>query len=430
MFDLVKSTIKKSSWSYYVLILNIITGFMHTGLLTRALGPQEYGRYHVILAVGAIIMGISSFLGSEALIPYATKYKKNGDDKNLIRTIKSTISLIYLTTIIGCLFFIIIIYIKPQLAGVIGDEIILSVLIGCTGIAGANIYSYMNILRVFENYSIYLRQALIFDTFKVIIAATLYYLNFGLIYYVAGLLIRQILQALYYDYHTRKAIEKHIGSPLKTLLTNEVVINSEEKKFFTFNFFNSKLRTLSLHLDKVLINLLLNNTAAVGLYAAAKQIMQMTELAFSNLSTAIIPQIASDYFSNKKNLKKNIIIQTGIIAIIGLPVIGFVMFFVGDIIKLWMGADFLAAVPIVRIVLISVIIRVIFFVINEIPSSTGDAKVKLIGSIFGLITSLTIILTTYIHLGILSFAYGMVGGLTVSSVIMLFYSMRIINNTK
>ena len=423
---LVKSIIKNSSWSYYVLILNIFTGILHTGFLTRALGVIDFGKYHALLAFGAIVMGVFSFLGSEALIPYATKYKKNGDNKNLLRTIKGTISLIYLSTVIGFIFFLVVLYIKPQWAGLTENEIILGVLVGFTSITGANIYSYMNILRVFENYSIYLKQALIFDSFKVMIAVTLYYFNFGLIYYVTALLIRQVLQTLYYDYYTRKTIGEYLGNHLSNLFTKQLSFNSEEKRFFTFNFFSANLRTISLQLDKVLISILLNSTSAVGLYVAAKRIMEMTELAFSNLSTAIIPQLASDFYSDKKKLTKNIIIQTGLIMILGIPVIGFVLLFTENIIVLWMGNEFLAAVPIARIVLIAVLFKVFFFVLSYMPSAVGDAKAKLLGLSFGLVCSLTIIFSTYEALGIMSFAFSVLGSVVSFSIFMGMYSIKML----
>ena len=286
----------------------------------------------------------------------------------------------------------------------------------------------MNILRVFENFSIYFKQALIFDTFKVLIAATLYYFHFGLIYYVTAILIRQVFQTLYYDFHTRRMISIHLGYNIKSLLTKRLIINAEEKSYFYFNFFSTQLRSFSLHFDKVLINILLKSTSVVGLFAIAKQISQLSELAFSNLSTAIIPQMASDFFSDKKNLKKNIFIQTGLIMVIGFPIIGSMLLFTDNIIVLWTGAEYLSAAPIVRILLIGVLIRITFYVINQLPASIGNAKVKFLGGFFGLICWLSIILLSYKEFGVLSFAYGMVGGTIGSSSLMLFYSIKIIKN--
>ena len=430
MYKLVKSTIIKSSWSYYVLVLNVITGIIHTGLLARALGPGEYGKYHVILSFCALTMGTFSFLASEALIPYATKYRNNGDNENLVRTIKSTITLTYLTSIFGFILFIIILFIVPKWSGISEGEIIFGVLVGFTGIAGANIYSYMNILRVFENFSIYFKQALIFDSFKILIVSTLYYFNFGLMYYIIGLLIRQIFQSIYYDYYTRKIVGQHLGHPVNNLFTKKIIVNREEKRFFSFNFLSAKIRTLSLHLDKVLVNILLNNPSVVGLYSAAKRIMQIAELSFSNLSTAIIPQLASDFIDNKKYFIKNILIQTGLVCLVGFPIIGIIMLFIEDIITLWMGDAFVNAAPITQIMLLTVLIKVFPFVITYLPSAVGDAKAKFIGLTVGLICYLVIILFSYNVWGVMSFAYALFGSTLSYSLVMFLYSIKIINQNR
>jgi len=430
LYKLVKSTIIKSSWSYYVLVLNVITGIIHTGFLARALGPEEYGQYHVILAFSGITMGIFSFLGSEALIPYATKYRNNGDNENLVRTIKSTITLTYLTAILGFILFIIILFIVPEWSGISESEIIFGVLVGFTGIAGANIYSYMNILRVFEDFSIYFKQALVFDSFKVLIATTLYYFNFGLIYYIIGLLIRQIFQSLFYDHYTRKIVGRHIGVPINNLFTKRIIINKDEKRFFSFNFFSAKIRTLSLNLDKVLINILLNNPSVVGLYSAAKRIMQIAELSFSNLSTAIMPQLASDFIDNKKYFIKNILIQTGLVCLVGLPIIGITLLFLENIINCWMGEEFVNAVPIAQVMLLTVLIKVFSFVITYLPSAAGDAKAKFIGLIVSFICYLIIIIFTYNIWGIMSFAYALFVSTLSFSLVMLLNSIKIIKQNK
>jgi len=175
---------------------------------------------------------------------------------------------------------------------------------------------------------------------------------------------------------------------------------------------------------------LLNNPSVVGLYSAAKRIMQIAELSFSNLSTAIIPQLASDFIDNKKYFIKNILIQTGLVCLVGFPIIGIIMLFIEDIITLWMGDAFVNAAPITQIMLLTVLIKVFSFVITYLPSAVGDAKAKFIGLTVGLICYLIIILFSYNVWGVMSFAYALFGSTLSYSLVMFLYSIKIINQNR
>jgi O-antigen/teichoic acid export membrane protein len=269
--SLVKSIIKNSSWSYYVLGFNLITGVLHTGLLARALGVSDYGKYHLIIAFCSLAIGVFGFYGSEALIPFVTKYKTNGNSKNLLRVVNSIISLIYLVSVFGFILFIIIIYYNPELSGLLKNEIMFGILIGMTIVVGSNYYSYLNIMRIFGNFSTHFYQAVIFDTFKVGLALCMYFFNYGLLFYIWGMLIRQILQTIIVDYYARKAIGRAIGFVPHWLFTKKINFFKEEKKYFILNLINSNIKNISLHFDKVLINYLFVNDALVGFYVAAKK---------------------------------------------------------------------------------------------------------------------------------------------------------------
>ena len=430
MLDLVKSIIKRSSWSYYVLFFNLFTGLLHTGLLTRSLGLNDFGKYHTILAVSSIFMSLFAFTGSEAIIPYATKFKKNSDVSNLVRMLKSTISLLYFFSLLGFLIFVVFLLVRPSLAGIDYDEIYVGIIIGLTGIFGANIYSYINIMRVFDNYSFYFKQAVIFDSLRVAIVIALYFFDLSLSFYVTFLLIRQIAQMLVFDYFSRDIVSTFIGYRLKSFYTTKFKINSLEKNFFTFNFFTTKIRSLNLHLDKLLLSFFSGNPSVVGLFTASKKIMEVAELSFSNLITAIIPQIASDYFENRKKLLKNLLVQTSLVCLMGVPMICFFMFFIDKIIVLWMGEDFLPAASLTRIMLLAVLVKIIFFVISYFPISIGDAKSKFVATLTSFFATFGTIFLFYDSFSIYSFGYGILAGTISYSIIILMYSIKILVQKK
>jgi O-antigen/teichoic acid export membrane protein len=151
----------------------------------------------------------------------------------------------------------------------------------------------------------------------------------------------------------------------------------------------------------------------------------VVELSFSNLSAAILPKIAADYYGDKKIMVKNILIQTGVVVAIGIPAVAISYIFCGKIIEIWLGPEFLPAIPLVKIMFYAVAIKIICYVISSLPPASGDAKASLISRIVSIVISISIIIT-YQSTGIIAFAYGLLGSISSYSILMTAFAFKLI----
>ncbi|HOI57112.1 MULTISPECIES: flippase [unclassified Methanoculleus] len=397
------------SWVFVSQIVALGSGFLLNIILSRWLGPADFGLYTLTLTLFTVSTLVAGIGIPETIVKYVADYK---DDQERLNTIVTTgvINSILLGTVASLVFFLFSgeiaeIFGMPDLAGlirIIAPAISLSVV-------NTTLLSLLNGLREMRSYSF----RFILRSFLLIVLATLFILSgFGAAGAVLALLLTEIGTFAFVISVARRHFSLQVVDHWATT-----------KKILTFGsqvFIAGAIFLINTYTDTLLIGYMLTD-ADVGWYAVAFAIARVAFLSLpGSISTVSYPAISEYYSKGLRDAVEAVITRSIRYCLILLSTVGLVLICLSEaIITFVFGPAYLPAVPVIIILVYGMIV---FGAVSSIgpaisamnrPGLSSKATLVMAGA------NVCFDVTLIPLLGITGAAIGTVGSYTILAVLIL-----------
>jgi len=332
---------------------NLVISLGVTAVLARLLSPEQFG----VIAVAMVIIAFLNLIADIGLFPAVIQYKNLTKDE--------LGNLFSISCYLGFILALILVLIAPLIADYYGQPLLRNI------IRLLAIGLFFTASSVVPNALFYRERMFKFIAIRsFIIQIVLGAVSISAAFYGAGiyaLLINPIL------YSILLFIVSYVHFPLPFKLRISLNTIRPILRYSTFQFLFNIVNYFSKNSDTLLIGRYLGINI-LGYYDKAYQLMS---LPLQNITQVITPVI-HPILSLKKEDKMQLIAATeqliAILALIGFPLASFLYFAAEDLIYLFFGAQWGAAVPVFQILSLTVGIQLILSSSGSIFQTTGDTK--------------------------------------------------------
>jgi len=344
-------------------ILSAVLGFVATVLITRTLGPAQFGLFSVALAVMMIASQLSDFGINTGLVRFASLYLKTDKLKaHLMFKVSLKVKLIVSMSI-----FLIGLLVSPSLAIYVfkKPELIVALRLAFMGAIGLSLMGYIST-------TLQARQS--FAKF-----ASINIINSGGKLALVGILV------LVRNLNLFSALTSVITVPFMAFLIGSLIIprdflkvKGNEKESFRELFHFSKWILVSVFCVMIITRLDIlmlghfSDSKTVGIYSAAFGLAYFFPIFTGSFVTALLPEISK--LSKKEHLKKYALKSLKLVfitAIFSSPL----FFLAKPIILVIYGKEYLASVTILKILLVGFIISLLNQLMTLIAYSINKPKI-------------------------------------------------------
>lgn len=332
---------------------NLIISLGVTAVLARLLSPEQFG----VIAVAMVIIAFLNLIADIGLFPAVIQYKNLTKDE--------LGNLFSISCYLGLLLALILVLIAPLIADYYEQHLLRNI------IRLLAIGLFFTASSVVPNALFYRERMFKFIAIRsFIIQIILGGISILAAFYGAGiyaLLINPIL------YSILLFIVSYVHFPLTFKLKISLKTIQPILRYSTFQFLFNIVNYFSKNSDTLLIGRYLGINI-LGYYDKAYQLMS---LPLQNITQVITPVI-HPVLSLKKEDKTQLIAATeqliAVLALIGFPLATFLYFAAEDLIYLFFGAQWGPAVPVFKILSLTVGIQLILSSSGSIFQTTGDTK--------------------------------------------------------
>ena len=361
MKDWFINIIKKS---FILQLVNMLLMFVTTVMLTRILGPQDFGKLTYVLSIVAILtipvaLGLPNYLIREVSKKLATE-KKVG----IRHLLKKSTSIVVYSSIIVLVLVVAFTYIVDI---DISDTLIVAslslFLLGFNQVRMGVLKGYHEIIKSQIPEKIvqpFFYMSLIFVAYFVVYEYTV---NTVIVLYLASL-VASFLFGLYY---------------LKSYILNESDENNDEgwrykdmlMALAPFSLL-AGLQVINQNIDFVLIGALSNNESEVAFFKIAFQVSMLTFTVGSIVNSVISPRITEMYQKNQLDILQKFVAIGASIAFFTTLVISFVFILYSEnIIEIVYGVEYLSAKSLLVVLLFQKVFITFFGPVHVLLAMTG-----------------------------------------------------------
>lgn len=360
------------------------TRFCTTILITRTIGPEQYGIFALAITIITVIDALTLMGIEPTMIKFVAQYKAQNDISHVKGTICLGLGICLFSSLIlvvgGLLSAELIangVFHKSALTPVLrvmllGVPFVSLTLIILSALQGAKLVKY----------KIFVQQVLM-PTFRFVVVCVLLWLG----YRITGVVWSWVLTSIFGFIWASIFLAKRIGS-----LFHEYAI-PEKKKIFSFSLplFFSQLLYQNINIVGIIIIGIFLPASKTGIYTVAMRAIPLILIPFVSYN-AIFSSIISDLFTkhNMEELKN--IYKTGSrwVITITLPVFVLIIYFSKEIVSVF-GPGFAESAQIMTLVLIAQMFNVSSGSTGIILSMTGKTLYNLFNT--GILCVLNIVLT-------------------------------------
>ena len=416
-----QSTLRSIFWLTLSEILFNLSGYIIHAVAGRELGPSDYGRYSIIITLTTVIVVL---IGNG--VPTAmSRYLSEAFEKNpaLVPSIrKQGIKLQFLLMLgVTAIFFLC----APLIAWALNDPTLtplfrLSSLIIPAFAAASFYFSYFTGLHLFHYQSILKSFRSVVRIVLIVGLILAYGLKGAIIGYILAPMITFLL-GLYYDkkvYAKEFAhIETHREFPYQKLLNYAWPIT-------LFMLFYE----IFISADLYIIKTLLRDDTATGIYNAALTIGRIPYYLFYALAIFLLPALAKIKSEKNKARLSNVMTSalrwSGIILV---PTCILISIYAKPLTKLFFGNDYLAAAPLLSILVFGLGLMTVFYLICSALNGIGQAKLSTYLAVVGTVCSIALNYYCIQHFGLIGAAYATTLSAFITTLVTFFIFQRHIN---
>ena len=379
---------RQTFWMGSITVVEVVRGLAQVSITARILGPEGFGALAVIVAVSALIHGLVGLPGGDTVTTFVTRSVAEGRREEAGAILRLTMVVSQGLSLAAYAVIVVLALTASSLLGISESHVNALLLYGLLGVFLATGSEALAVLRLADRVNLGL---------VVTLAATL--TSLGLIVlvwrtdgelpavvtaYVAAAAVNGVGMFAAVVASARKA---GVGGFLTSL---SLRAPSDVVRFQYGTFARTKLGTLSQNLDFILMAQFAA-AADVGIYRAARQIIDMTRRPFRLIRFGVQPEYSRQWYSGQgaelRRSFRRFTIMSLSVAAVGLALLAILH---KPIISLVLGDEFAEASSPLLIMIPGAFVASTA-VYSILPVATGRTSPMLVSMIAGLVASVAVL---------------------------------------
>ena len=384
-------------WLGAMMAIKLLASIVQIALSARILGPDGLGVLGIIIAVSALMFGFITLPGHETITTFVTRSLSDGRRDEAAATLRLAI---LAPAGLAAVSYALLIVFAFAGGGVVGfDQAHRSTLLlyGVTGIFMATYLSSNAVLRLTDRLRLGFAITVASILTRVAVITAAFLMDGGLlmvvISYVAGSAVEGIGFLTAAAMSTRRAGLPGLWRSLSIRVPRDVV------RFQIVTFLQTKAGALIATIDVILMAAL-TNTTQVGLYRAARQLIDTTRLPIEPITQGLqVEYSRRHYAAGGQGLRELAGRFTKLSVTLAVIVYGLLALFYEPIIRLVFGPEFTEMAQPLLILIPGAFAFMSIAALSGLPAATGRAEPLMIANWLGLAAMVTMILLLVPTLG-------------------------------
>ena len=385
-----RRVIRQSTWLGAMRGVQLVGSIVQVPITARLLGPEGYGVLAIFIAITSLLYNFLSIRGGETVTTYVTRSVQAGRQAEAAATLRFVLATALGFRAISYCLLVVFALIARGFLGVDSAHAATLIVFGTTGLLLAIYNASLAVLRLADRVSLGL---------VVVSAGTLTQVAILLVAWVSGGGLFMIVMA-----HVAGAAVTGVGMfaaaavsapkaglsgflrPLSIRVPRDVI------NFHVASFAKATVASLSQSMD-VLLMTELSSIAQVGLYRAARSIIDSARMLFRPMMSGLQVELSRQWYSSERTALRRLVLRSTLLTI-ALAAAGFGLLAVlhEPIIRIILGPEFSGTSQPLMIMIIGSSTAAAASALRVLPAAMGRAGPSLIATTSGMLISFAIIL--------------------------------------
>lgn len=362
--------------------VQLVGALAQLSISARLLGPEDFGVLAVIIAAAALIYGLISLPGANAITTFVTRGVAEGRREEAARVLRFALAAAFGMSLIAYGAIAALSAAASGLLGVDAEYADAALLYGTAGVFMSTQAEGMATLRLAERVSWGLAITVAGVAARTALLAAAWMADGGIIEVAAAHAAGAAVHCA--GMFAAVAIAaRHAGVP-GFLRSASIKVPSDVMRFQIGEVGKTALGSLTLHADTIIAAQFLG-AADVGLYRGARQILDMTRRPFHALQFGAQAQFSGHWYSRRgPELRRSVLRFTLMASLLAIAGYGALAAFHAPIIRLALGDEFMGAGPLLLIMILGLAVFAATIAPHSLPVAAGRVLPSLLSSVVGL----------------------------------------------
>lgn len=373
-----------------------------TALMARTLGPAEFGFVMVIQTYVLLLRGIFEFQIYDSVVKFGVPSQDDADHPKLRRLLKLCFRVDRVARIIGTLVGLSLVPIIGPAIGMNHSQVWMMALYTLVLMITVAEGTSIGILRLFDHFDILGKQMTIGPLINFCGVLIAWWLDAPMAIFVAILAVAFISEHLYLAAKAWKIYRLHLGQPGEEEHLKEMSFMEFEglKHFLWVTYWQSSIDLVSKHSPVIMAGYILG-PAEAGLLRLAKQFSSLLAKPSILIRQVIFPDLTRSWREGSANFKL-IAYKTAMMGIIiGLLFVVSSYFYGANLIETFVGKDFIAAAPVLTLMLLAATFDVSSSSLRAAAYAMGIASNVLKYYVLSFVVFLILFIFLTLHIGLI-----------------------------
>lgn len=361
-----------AGWASAAIPITIALGIIQTGLLARMLGPEGIGALAIFSAVTALFGSILSLTSSEPVIVYTAQQLEKGNVKQANYLIRYFLLADLTTSLMAFLGVALAAFFVPQVLGLNREWSILQVLSGLMLIFQSTYWTCHAILRFCNRFSWTFYHSVIRSIIKTSLLGVFFWQKADLSAVVVLNVSLSLFDGVIFYLMAQSALKgRGLGQSKLSWVWWHVSGNIRHYQLLSHG--RQIVKSMNRYVDTLIAGMI-GSRVEVGYYRAGKQVTDMIQIAGTSLVSSLFSEYSSLFFAGKYDQLRRLAMQF-LLLFSGIAVAATLALWFGAawVVKIVLGPDFLPAVDVIRILMISALLVLIMSPLYSLPAAVGRA---------------------------------------------------------
>lgn len=392
-----RRVIRQSTWLGAIRGVQLVGSIVQIPIIARLLGPEGYGVLAIFAAITSLLYNFLAVHGSETVTTYVTRSVQAGRQAEAAATLRFALATALGFRAISYCLLVAFALTARGFLGVDSAHATTLIVFGTAGLLLAVHGESLAVLRLADRVSLGL---------VVVSAGTLTRIAVLLVAWISGGGLFMVVLA-----HVAGAAVTGVGmfavaavsaarAGLPDLLSSlSVRVPRDVINFHVASFAKATVASLSQNMD-VLLMTELSSIAQVGLYRAARSIIDSARMLFRPMMSGLQVELSRQWYSSERTALRRLVLRSTLLTI-ALAAAGFGLLAVlhEPIIRIILGPEFSGTSQPLMIMIIGSSTAAAASALRVLPAAMGRAGPSLIATTSGMLISFAIILWLVPHYG-------------------------------
>lgn len=373
---------RQTFWMGSITAVQVVGGLVQIPITARILGPEGFGILAVIIAGASLIYGLLAIPGGHAIMTFVTRAVAEGRPEEAGAVLRFTLVLSQGISLVAYAVIFVLTLTVSSLLSMGESHVSAMLLYGLTGILLATSSESMAVLRLADRVQLGFVVAVVSRLTGLGLIVVAWQTGGGLHEVVTASVVAAAVSGAgmlsFAAYSVRRA------GIVGFLRSYSFKVPSDIVRFHSGMFAQASIGTLNAHLDPILVSFF-TGTADVGLYRAARRVIDTARQPFGLLASGVQPEYSKQWYSGQGAALRRTALRFSLLAL-AMAVAGFglLALFREPFIRFFLGEEFLATADLLIILIPGALLATVTSVASVIPIAAGRVWPTLAPMIAGL----------------------------------------------